>query len=210
MNKALCAIAAAVLCSTAVPARASEWGCQVLLCLANPAGPMAAAACVPPITRLWNALRKPKPDPFPTCEEAGNSFAKQGYSLYDSCPAGTKALAAGTSAIQMTSSAYNELAKSNPMYFGRDLSPATAAALKNAKPAAGIGEGEGSHSLELGMPHKVCVGGEMGTVVLAGPTFEDGFIQATAFKQVVTLPPHGSGSYIDVFVDGKLQTRVRY
>lgn len=49
-------------------ARANDWGCQVRLCLSNPDGPEQYAECVPPIERLWAALRDG--DPFPTCDLA--------------------------------------------------------------------------------------------------------------------------------------------
>lgn len=56
------------------PAFASTWGCQVLLCLSNPGGPTQYAECVPPITKLWNALAKG--NPFPSCSEGGATGTK--------------------------------------------------------------------------------------------------------------------------------------
>jgi hypothetical protein len=38
------------------PAQADTWACEIALCLANPKGPTAAAACVGPIKRLWRHL----------------------------------------------------------------------------------------------------------------------------------------------------------
>jgi hypothetical protein len=73
-----------------VVAHADDWGCQVLLCLSNPGGPEQYSACVPPIERLWSALRHG--DPFPTCDFgvggskgtfATNSFASGGYCRED-------------------------------------------------------------------------------------------------------------------------------
>lgn len=52
-------------------AKADDWGCQVLLCLSNPAGPEAVAECVPPIQRLWQALSARPPQPFPSCGMGG-------------------------------------------------------------------------------------------------------------------------------------------
>lgn len=49
-------------------ARADDWGCQVRLCLSNPGGPEQYTECVPPIERLWAALRDG--DPVPTCDLA--------------------------------------------------------------------------------------------------------------------------------------------
>jgi len=47
-------------------AMADDWGCQVLLCLADPRGPETESACVPPIEKLWSALAHGKS--FPTCD----------------------------------------------------------------------------------------------------------------------------------------------
>ncbi|RQT49961.1 hypothetical protein DF050_20835 [Burkholderia cepacia] len=49
-------------------ARGDDWSCQVSLCLSNPDGPEQYAECVPPIERLWAALRDG--DAFPTCDLA--------------------------------------------------------------------------------------------------------------------------------------------
>jgi hypothetical protein len=61
------------------PAYASDWGCQVILCLATPGSPTKYAACVPPITKLWNALALG--GGFPTCTGVGikTKKAKHGY-----------------------------------------------------------------------------------------------------------------------------------
>nr|WP_081077938.1 hypothetical protein [Burkholderia pseudomultivorans] len=71
-------------------AHADNWGCQVLLCLSNPGGPEQYSACVPPIERLWSALRHG--DPFPGCDfgagdsrgtSATTTFASGGYCRED-------------------------------------------------------------------------------------------------------------------------------
>lgn len=80
------AIGAFALCGAAIatvvvpePARASDWGCQVILCLATPGSPTKYAECVPPILKLWRSLS------FPTCSEGGVATAtrkvKDGYVL---------------------------------------------------------------------------------------------------------------------------------
>lgn len=51
---------------TPSPVFADDWGCQVLLCLADPRGPETESECKPPIEKLWNALEHGKP--FPTCD----------------------------------------------------------------------------------------------------------------------------------------------
>src|SRR5262245_40805972 len=100
-------IVCSVLCAVAngasaqgvpgIPAPTHDWGCEVLLCLANPNGPEAVAPCVPPIERLWSELARGHA--FPTCAMAqgpsGRSYAKVSAGGYDPCPAGTAALTAG-------------------------------------------------------------------------------------------------------------------
>ena len=70
---------AAVLAATSVfepgLARAHDWGCQVILCLSSPGGPERYSECVPPIEKLWDALRHG--DPFPGCELAGRGAGQR-------------------------------------------------------------------------------------------------------------------------------------
>ena len=47
-----------------------DYGCTVLLCLANPNGPKAVAECVPSINRLYNDLAHGRA--FPTCVMSGD------------------------------------------------------------------------------------------------------------------------------------------
>jgi hypothetical protein len=92
MRHFLLAAGLMAVCAAMTPtlARADDWGCQVLLCLANPGGPEQYSECVPPIEKLWQALRHG--DPFPTCElgsggsqgtSAFNTFASAAYCRED-------------------------------------------------------------------------------------------------------------------------------
>lgn len=67
-------------------AKADDHGCQVLLCLSNPGGATQYAACVPPITKLYEDLAKGKP--FPIC--TGGGGVETSAPVYDpySCSAG--------------------------------------------------------------------------------------------------------------------------
>jgi hypothetical protein len=93
-------------------AYADDWGCQVLLCLANPGGAEQYSACVPPIEKLWSALRHD--DPFPTCDfgvggshgtSATDTFASGGYCredfLYWGGPEQSELLCRATGAINV-------------------------------------------------------------------------------------------------------------
>ena len=88
------ALGLAVSAGVADPAHAQDWGCQVLLCLANPGGPTQYAECAPPISRLWDALRRGSA--FPTCSGPsaatsgtdGKFYRKHGYGYVDVTPPG--------------------------------------------------------------------------------------------------------------------------
>ena len=77
---ALCA-AGTFAAAVPQPALASDWGCQVVLCLATPGSPTKYAECVPPITKLWNALAMG--GGFPSCTGVGikTKSAKHGYTM---------------------------------------------------------------------------------------------------------------------------------
>ncbi|PYE17253.1 hypothetical protein [Paraburkholderia silvatlantica] len=108
-------VAAACLATSVMApgvARADDWGCQVILCLSNPGGPEQYGECVPPIERLWAALRHG--DPFPTCEfgaggsqgtSAANIWASAGYCredlLYWGGPEQSELLCNGRGAINV-------------------------------------------------------------------------------------------------------------
>lgn len=74
-------VAAIIATVTPQSARASDWGCQVVLCLATPGSPTTYAACVPPITKLWQQLAIG--GAFPTCIGVGirTRQTKHGYNL---------------------------------------------------------------------------------------------------------------------------------
>ncbi|MDQ1817802.1 hypothetical protein RBA41_31325 [Massilia sp. CCM 9210] len=64
-------------------AQASDHGCTVLLCMANPGGPMKVAECVPPMKKLFKDLAKGKP--FPGCDfsKSGSEPSKPATSYAD-------------------------------------------------------------------------------------------------------------------------------
>ena len=100
------------LCGFSATAKADTWGCEVLLCLANPSGVMAAPACVAPIKKLYKALYKWRPDPFPRCKEAETSndnttnYAQVTGSYYDDCPSGSEPIGEGVLASSSTYANY--------------------------------------------------------------------------------------------------------
>lgn len=85
-NLTLGLVACAVVAAIGKPAiaLADGWGCQVLLCLSDPRGPETEKECVPPIEKLWDALRHG--NPFPTCD-FGSSYNDLPADLKQSIPA---------------------------------------------------------------------------------------------------------------------------
>lgn len=196
----------AVLSALMAPAHADDWGCQVLLCLSNPNGPEAVSECVPPIERLWEALRKNPPDPFPTCDTATDprtgqrSWAQQGFNWYDACPAGTTALASGEYAAVATGGQHQAF-----MLGGRF------GMAQNYVAYAGIGDGNGLPAIS---GEKVCVGRATGTTSAQYTDPNDPsntqYIGANTYDRVVLLDPQRSPRIIDVYVAEQLWRRVRW
>jgi hypothetical protein len=89
-------VMAGVLLSSFNFAQASDHGCQVLLCMANPGGWSQIGECVPPMKKLFKDLAKGKA--FPTCTfksadgvDTGTSsqhYAKNQSASQNFCPAG--------------------------------------------------------------------------------------------------------------------------
>lgn len=203
--------ASSAMLFASAPAKADNWGCEVLLCLSNPAGPMAVAACVPPIQRLYRAIFKPRPDPFPTCDMAVNRAGQRSYATpqyadyYDACPAGTTALDQGKYAILGTREQYNRLtgggrfAFGNASNFGRD-----------AIITAGIGDGSGQYpSSEYSMPAKTCVSNYVGDFSSSGGDSDGGYISVGVYEKVTIIQPATNGFSIRVFLDDRLYKIVR-
>ena len=87
---ALCGVGLASF-ATPQPAHASDWGCQVILCLATPGSPTTYAQCVAPIAKLWRTLAFG--GSFPTCTEGGIGTStrkiRNGYQLQVATPDGS-------------------------------------------------------------------------------------------------------------------------
>ncbi|MGX5806238.1 hypothetical protein ACWGS9_34480 [Bradyrhizobium sp. Arg314] len=85
MLKYLVVSAAAIAGAASVSSQAlaSEWGCQVLLCLSGDW--QGTPSCHPPIDRLIDAMGLPGFS-WPTCPQANSSGAR--YDPYEACPQG--------------------------------------------------------------------------------------------------------------------------
>jgi hypothetical protein len=91
----LIAITSAIFFVSPLPVYADDWGCQVLLCLADPRGPETESQCKPPIDKLWDALEHGKA--FPTCD-LNSSAADTPPDVVSSLPASALNASEGTGA----------------------------------------------------------------------------------------------------------------
>ena len=197
--------AAAQTSLASIPDGTHDWGCEVLLCLANPEGPMAVAPCVPPIERLWRELRRGHA--FPSCAMAsgpgGHSYARPAYSYYDRCPEGTTELQPGVIA-----------ALSSPMSVA--AAPATRAGTASSYVAAstdvsytGIGTdgGYGQANVDRLPQSKVCVAGYRGSREVGSG---DNAYTVQLYDTMFVSPPRASPRVIDVFIDDAYWHSVRW
>lgn len=172
-----------------------EWGCKVLLCLADPRGPKTEPECRPPIDRLYEELRSRHPH-FPTCPMAGDgNYARPLLDPFDPCPLAGDGLTEAPEGyvaegrrIEIRPGRYRtEITKPPRMNTagrerGDDSSFATKACVKDPQGAYRWSEGWGDSEVEH---------------------------SARLFGTVLWLEPQGSRA-IDVFIDGALWRRVRY
>lgn len=177
-------------------AQASDWGCEVLLCLSDPRGPTTENECRPPIEKLWKELAKG--NPFPSCELADDSksgkgsFARQVYEHYDPCPNGTIPVL-GAYVTQSNSTSSRDWQRSQYQWASRGV--------------ARMGSDEPS---DIGA--RACVGKQIGTYSVrpgggAGDSPE--YISVQVYDAITWQQPKNPRA-IDVYIDGALHQRVRY
>jgi hypothetical protein len=196
---------AAIAQGTAIPTPTHDWGCEVLLCLANPNGPTAVAPCVPPIQRLWRELARGHA--FPSCSMAtgpgGRSYAQPVSSYYDRCPNGMSELAPG----QVAELAGPMRPTSAPTTRSGTSTTYTAASTGFTYTGIGHGDGYGQPSADSSPPVKVCVAGHRGTRhVSSGDT---GYT-VELYETIVVSPAQASPHLIEVYVDNALWHSVRW
>lgn len=189
-----CAIFLGATCVSLSTEAEDLWGCQVLLCLANPDGAEALSECQPPMERLREHLRHGHP--FPNCPTGGSAYARPTSSYYDLCPAGT---------VELPEAQFGAAAAATRVVY------------------RGIGDGGNAAHRNYGgmqtqIPPKVCVGRRVGqgTVYLptqgggerGGPSYQAHFVGY--YDQLVVLPAHNSPRVIDVYIDNARYKRVRW
>lgn len=197
MNTRIMYTLAAAMAIFAEPLHADQWGCEVLLCLSNPAGPTAEPSCKPPIHRLWRHLARGHS--FPSCKMAkgksGASYAQQGFSYYDPCPLGTRAVASGEKVAR--AGAARQIGTRS--FYGAA-----------GTVYAGIGTGDGYFSRDRSgrPPLKICSGNKLGVTWIGSDSRTS--YKVSLYDRVVTLAPHASPGIIDVYINDAFYQRVRW
>ncbi|MDY0279003.1 MAG: hypothetical protein RBR35_00400 [Salinivirgaceae bacterium] len=169
-------------------AHASEYGCKVLLCLANPAsngGPTGVAECVEPIHRLYHDLAHGRP--FPTCDMVdgndGSCYARVVYDPYDPCPTDAPDIAQnGEYIVQGVLLEDGKFAlEGEPILIGDD----------------------GGYSQA-----RACVGSPQGQYTVQG--FEGDGYTVNVYGKLVWQQWHFSARAIDIYIDNRFYQRVRW
>lgn len=177
-------------CLNAPATQASEYGCRVLLCLANPAsngGPRGIAECRSTIDRLFDDLSHGRP--FPSCDLSdgndGNSYARQVFDYYDPCPSGTSPAPAGMWVAEKSNSA--------PQAGGRWGFGYSSKALP---------------SFENGRGPRACVSQFDSSYYFRQSRFDDA-IKVNVYRKVIWQNPQ-SPRAIDVYVNHAFYQRIRW
>jgi hypothetical protein len=186
-----------VLCSSV--AQASDWGCQVLLCLASPGGPTQFAECVPPISKLWKELTKIPPSPFPDCGmEDGNdgtSYAKQIVDAYDPCPPGMSTVPVGSIIVEGKKKVGQAPWEAQQPY-GYDVSSPEATSQPNTDNAYDKGP-------------LACVGTMTGAYQVTNTLDDSQNYTVTVYDKIIWQQSQ-SPNAIDVYIDGTLNNRIHW
>lgn len=212
VNKLRLSVALTLL-SVALPinTQASDWGCQCLLCLADPRGPTTESECKPPIKKLWRHLAKGKP--FPTCNLVGGSsgsYANISSSTYGLCPNEYSALGKGQYAFRTAD--YQRSGVGIPYFIGSGDSSS-----KQTEPVVCVKGLEGSKDITIPIQDASPITAlnlqQQSVTALTISKNQSGWgsvqsrtIKAAAYSDIQVLPY--SGQMIDVVIDGSLNQRV--
>lgn len=217
------------------PAKADDYGCQVMLCMANPKGPRAEPTCRPPIDRLIRERALRRPPAWPTCDEAKPSTMAFSYKPYDPCPAGTTALPAGQRATMFDPTTWASLVNGTYRYQTEvDNGGGTAGSPGSIVPGQlynvnfqqpfsqsgttpsreGIGEGDSDDYRDGGFA-KVCVAKQLGTVqfnvgILGDDTGRRTQITSIVYESVTLMGKSATPRVADIYIDGKLYMSTRF
>ena len=180
-------------------AHASDYGCKVLLCLANPASngsPKGVSECEPPINQLYDDLAHGRG--FPSCGLAdGNndsSYARPTMNYFDPCPAGTTAATPGATVVAGTAKTIIQGGRTYPSY--------------QVTGDAAISEAQNTNDNGNSQPGpQACIGNLIGSYTVGDG--DSGYTQYNVYDKVIWQQPQ-SPRAIDVYIDNKIYQRVHW
>jgi len=199
---------AAVGLGVNIQANASEYGCKVMLCMANPSGPMAEQQCQPPIQQLLREQAKKPPEPWPTCEEGAPATMQPQVRYYDKCPANTSELGDGVVALQLTGAQYTAMKQTNNT---RPWAHSQGVALSEVQGFMRTGIGEGDSQDYSTRVAKTCVSNSLGSLNVVEGEGDDRVVKSyPVYEGVSFVDAPNSPRVVDVYIDGKLFKSTRY
>lgn len=200
-----------LLAGLSAAAHADDYGCKVMLCMANPKGPMAEATCRPPIERLLRERAQRRPPAYPSCPEASPSTMAFNFRLYNDCPAGSAASNEGEYSVQMSDALWDQI---NPIRPGTSRLMLTLPELPQGTYAqVGVSETGTLDSNYSGVGtdgsrNRVCVSGGMGLIAIRLPNndsqSQEQFQYINVVRQQTLIPPNANPRSVDIYIDGKL------
>lgn len=178
-------------------AKADDWGCTVLLCLADPRGAMTESECVSPIKKLYRHLAKG--GGFPSCLLAGDpdegkgSFARLVHNPFDECPDGLAPksgnIAQGGQEVKDKWGRIN--ANKHRLTYSNSDTRLGGFGISTTAPRACVADYVGRYSVTIG-------------------SNKNNHVEYVDVYEQVVWQKRKSPKAIDVYIDGKLQQRVRY
>jgi hypothetical protein len=185
-----------------------DYGCRVVLCLANPAsngGPRAPDTCASAIDRMYDDLRHGRG--FPQCKDS-DMTVRQDNTAYDPCPASTTAAPAGAWVAEGQRKA-GARPYSGGESFVLDGTPKPSVADLNSGyayygPQACVGSQVGAYQV-YGDPAGVASAGSSRD----GNVYDSDLVTVKVYDHIVWQQPQ-SPNAIDVYEAGQFQTRIHY
>lgn len=172
-----------------------ESGCRLVLCLANPNGPMSAVECIQDVQELYHQWEKG--NPAPPCQEAKDlgTYYTRRNDHYQLCPAGTT----DSRNLNLTNTYIvdqNTRIKSAPLHQYLN-NPASAESGRNSKD---------DEATAL-----ACVGGEHRTKTFcrSGSGDDCDWVTVHIYQNVAWRPYKASPHVADVYIDNKIFHRAR-
>lgn len=172
-----------------------ESGCRLVLCLANPKGPMSEAECVQDVQELYHQWEKG--NPAPSCQQAkdAGAYYTRRSDHYQLCPAGTT----DSRTLDLTSTYIVDQSiriKSAPLqqYLNNPATTDFSRNRNDSEPTA-----------------LACVGGEhrVTTICRSGHGGDCDWVTVHVFQNVAWRPYKASPHVADVYINNKIFHRAR-